>query len=451
MDALVCGIDIGSTNLKVVLADASGRSLWSRSVETPRVPFRDAVATDADALVDRIEDLILEGWSAVAAGRPLGAIASAGVGEDGLGLAADGRPTGPSLPWFDRRAEREAAELGRHPEADARIGLTVGADRTLAKWLWLRRNEPDHLVFADTWVALTDYPAVRWSGRPFMSRTLAARTAAYDVHDRRWIEPLAAAAGAPPLPDVVDAGTVVGTMLPGRLTAAGAATTATLLVAGGHDHPIAASAIRAEIAGARIDSLGTANVLYAETAQAIEPHLFRGLACSVPVGGGPGVAFLGVVELAAQLVLAPGDRAGLADLLAAPRLPGRPLDGAAGLDARLRRRLEMATFEARSLLDTMDESGVAVGPVVATGGWSRSRAFMELRASIFGRPITVIEEPELVGLAAALLAARAAGFAPDAGITRRVATIAPDPAWTAAYAAGGPPALSTLDLAETSS
>lgn len=450
MGALVCGIDIGSTNLKVVLADEGGASLWCRAVETPRVSFRGGPATDADALVDAVEDLILEGWSAVGGGRPIRAVAAGGVGEDGIGLALDGRPTGPALPWFDRRAEREAAELAFNPEADARIGVAVGADRTLAKWLWLRRNEPDHLVFASTWVALTDYPAVRWCGRAFMSRTLAARTAAYDVHARRWIAPLLDAAGAPPLPDVVDAGTVVGTMRPGRLTAVGAATTATLLVAGGHDHPIAASAIRAEVPGARIDSLGTANVLYAEADRSTRPVApIAGLACSVPVEAGPGIAFLGVVEMAASLTPNRIDRVPLARLLAAPRLPGRPLDADPDRDAVLRRRIEAVTFEARRLMRAMDEAGVAPGPLLATGGWSRSRALMELRASIFGRPIAVVEEPELVGLAAALLAARAAGLAPEPRVARDARVVEPDPAWAAAYAAGGPPPLSTLALTET--
>ena len=95
-----------------------------------------------------------------------------------------------------------------------------------------------------------------------MSATLAPRTACYDVYARRWIEPLLEAAGAPPLPPLRLAGTPVGTMRAGALIESGAASAGTLLVAGGHDHPIAASTIRRLAPSARVDSMGTANLVY---------------------------------------------------------------------------------------------------------------------------------------------------------------------------------------------
>jgi xylulokinase len=45
------------------------------------------------------------------------------------------------------------------------------------------------------------------------------------------------------------------------------------------------------------------------------------------------------------------------------------------------------------------------------GGWSRCPALMQTRATIFGEPITVVDEPEMVAMGAALFAAQAAGSA----------------------------------------
>ena len=436
MTLLACGVDIGSTNLKVVLVDAHGRTVWTRAVRTPRRPDRDSVATDAAELVAAIETMIVEGWRQVGGGRPLRAIACAGVGEDGIGLTGDLAPTGLALAWFDGRAAAEAAELARHPDADARIGLTVGPDRTLAKWLWLARSDRDALVRATAgWVALTDYPAVRWTGRPFMSRSLAARTAAYDVFARAWIAPLLAAARAPALPEVLDAGTVVGPVIAGPLLDSGAATADTLVVAGGHDHPVAASAIRRAEPAARIDSLGTANVVYGELDRAIPPRRHPSLAFSVPVRAGDGVACLGVIELAASLGTQNGGRSRLSRLLAGDRLPGRPGEVSARGDAAVRARLEAATVRARDALAALDAVGVPPGPLYATGGWSRSRAFMELRASIFATPVHVVDEPELVAVAAALIAADGAGAPLQFEAGRRARRVDPDPAWAEAYAA----------------
>jgi sugar (pentulose or hexulose) kinase len=81
---IVCGLDIGSTNLKVVLADGSGRTLWVKSVPTPHVNDGLGTTTDATVLMELLEDLVIEGWRMVGAGQPLAAISSAGVGEDGV-------------------------------------------------------------------------------------------------------------------------------------------------------------------------------------------------------------------------------------------------------------------------------------------------------------------------------------------------------------------------------
>lgn len=431
MSERLCGIDIGTTNLKVVLMDEAGACLWVRAIPTPRVAFRGGVATDAEALLAMVEALVIEGWRATGAGRALRAIAATGVGEDGMGLDAQLRPTGPALPWFDARAAREAAELARHPDADARLGLPIGPDRTVAKWLWLRRHAPELLAGATRWVALTDYPATRWSGTPFMSRTLAARTAAYDVFTRRWVDGLLAAAGAPPMPPVRDAGAVIGTVAGGALRASGAADGETLLVAGGHDHPVAAAAIRRSDARARIDSLGTANVVYGETGHMPAPALHPPLALSVPVAAGPGLACLGVFELAHHLAPDAPARAALDAALASPRLPGAPLAG-----GPLRRRLEEASLAARAMFRAMDGLGVPAGPIYATGGWSRARGFMELRASVLGVPLHVVEEPELTALGAALLAADGAGLRTGFDARARLTLIDPLPGWADAYAAG---------------
>lgn len=433
----LCGIDIGTTNLKVVLMDEAGVCRWSRTIPTPRVPFREGVATDAEALLAMVEALVIEGWRATGAGRALRAIAATGVGEDGVGLDAQLRPTGPALPWFDARAAREAAELAHHPDADARLGLPIGPDRTVAKWLWLRRHAPELLAGATSWVALTDYPATRWSGTPFMSRTLAARTAAYDVFTRRWVDGLLAAAGAPPLPPVRDAGTVIGTVAGGALRASGAADGETLLVAGGHDHPVAAAAIRRSDTRARIDSLGTANVVYGETVHVPAPALHPPLALSVPVVAGPGpagLACLGVFELAHHLAPDAPARAALDAALAAPRLSGAPLAG-----GPLRRRLEEASLAARAMFRAMDGLGVPEGAIYATGGWSRARGFMELRASVLGVPLHVVEEPELTALGAALLAADGAGLRTGFDARARLTIIDPLPGWAGAYAGRADP------------
>ena len=408
---IVCGLDIGSTNLKVVLAGEDGRTLWVKSVPTPHVNDGLGTTTDATALMVLLEDLIIEGWREVGRGKPLAAISSAGVGEDGVCANADLSSRGLVIAWHDKRA---LAEVARFRE---RFNLTrVDFHSTAGKWMWMRQHRADEINGANHWIALADYPAALWCGEPFMCETLAARTGCYDLVKRCWSEEALAFAEAPSLPRLLKTGEIAGTAGPGRLRDAGVVSPATLVVAGGHDHPIASSAILRLNEQARIDSLGTANAIYGET-RAEHPRIDESLETTIPAMCGPGLAVVGVTEFTLTLEKH-FTREAVRDVMALPRLPGAP--GPTGDDeaSRIRRVLEQMALRGRDFLRGFDRAGVPRGAIYATGGWARSTALMELRASAFREPITVVDEPELVGLGAALLALEAAtgrttGFKPQ--------------------------------------
>ena len=437
---LDCGIDIGSTNLKVVLIDCEGRTAFVRSVPAPRSSDGIGAVTDAAALVVLLEELIIEGWRQCAFGQPLRSITVAGVGEDGLGVRADLTPTGPSIPWFDRRADGEAAALSARWHLTARTGIAIAPDRTVAKFAWLRRNRAEELDQARYWIALTDYPAVWWTGRPFMSISLAPRTACFDIPGRQWVEPMLEAVGAPPLPPVTAGGTPLGSVRGGPLIWSGCASSRTVVAAGGHDHPVAASAFTRLHPGAIIDSLGTANLLYGELEPAQELPSREGLAFSIPPADNRRIACLGVLELSKSLPAVRQQDTAFRSFLANPSLPGSPprfrgdLDESGPNPRSLRRALERVTLEARQLLTSMQDAGVEAGDIYTSGGWSRSRGFTELRASIFGRPINVADDVEMTAIGAALFGAMAAG-ASELGAIRSFAIERIDPVadWVPLY------------------
>lgn len=438
--AIDCGIDIGTTNLKVVLVDDEGSVVHMRAVPSPRVHDGIGSVTDAAALVSLIEDMIVEGWRQTRYGEPLRSITTAGVGEDGIGIRSDLTPTGFAIPWFDRRTEDPFSGLKGLGDVSDRTGIAIASDRTIAKWAWLRRNRPNELDDAASWIALTDYPAVFWSGSPFMSVSLAPRTACFDVHRREWVEPLLQAAGAPRMPPVLPAGTAVGTMRKGRLLAEGAASPGTVVAAGGHDHPVAASVFRRMDPACIVDSIGTANLLYGEMAPKAGTARHPGIALSIPPTGQARLACLGVLELSGAL--AAGQQLGSAfwSYLAHPTLPGEPprtvaeLEEAGVSPRALRRSLERVTLEARRLLAAMHDMGVPRASIYASGGWSRSRGFTELRASILGQPLHVVDDMELTAIGAALFGAEAAGAAAAKPVgPPDIKTIDPVARWMPAY------------------
>ncbi len=415
MPQIDCGIDIGSTNLKVILVTERGQVLHACSVPTPRVNDDFGPVTDALALVAFLEDMIIEGWGKVGQGQPLRSIAASGVGEDGVAVRSDLTPTGLALPWFDNRATEEAEFLGRYSVYSSRTGIAFGPDRTAAKWLWTHRHRPDEFSHADTWIALTDFPAAYWTGRAFMSASLAPRTACFDVYRRQWVDELIEATHAPELPEILGGGTVVGNVAKGRLLTSGAASDQTVIAVGGHDHPVAATVIRVFDPTGIVDSLGTANLIYGEAHQAGESPPSPSLALSLPPDGDHGLAFLGVLELRAALDTVEAGSREIRSYLSNETLPGHPPKSVAelsepqkSLDMRIRRVLERESLRARATIEVMASLGVPFGPIYSTGGWSRSRGLMELRASVFGQPINVIDDMEMSALGAAHFGARAA-------------------------------------------
>ncbi len=429
---LVCGIDIGTTNLKVALFDGENRLVWLKTEPTPRGHDGLGPVTDALGLVTRIEAMILQGWQDLGSPAPIAAISSAGVGEDGLYVDAALDPLSAAVPWFDTRATAEAAELAGNPAASPRAGIVMDRTRTAPKWLWFARHQPEVPRSARCWLSLTDYPLAKWAVTPFISDTLASRTGCYDANTRAWIGPLLTASCAPDLPPVVAAGTVIGTVQTSALRHSGAVADHTLLVAGGHDHPIAAHAIHRIAAQARVDSMGTANVIYGD-APAFVPDRFDPMIAFMASVNGPGkLACLGVFEFTAAVNRLPGGMEAMRHLLALPKIPGHPGLTAGGAGSDPRRVLEWAAMNARLMLDRLTAYGVPNGPIFATGGWSRSRTLLELRASIFGEPVHAPQEKELSVLGAALFATAAVGGSKSFETT--VAVVEPREQWRSHYA-----------------
>lgn len=440
---MFCGVDVGSTNIKVLFIDEEGRGLWVKSVASPRRNDGVAIATDGMELIDHLEALVIEGWRAVGKGRPITAIATTGIGEDGFCVAPDFKPRGLAIPWFDHRDKAEAEYLRISDEGRANPQINFAFSTAAAKWLWIHKHWPDAISGNDPWVTLTDYPAVWWARRMYICNTLMPRTGVFDVFTRQWIPDLLRKAKAPQLPEGLVSGTVVGTVAPGPLRSAGAADANTLIVVGGHDHPIASNAIMRLEPLARIDSIGTANALFAETVTPLPDARTAGIDLSVPVRGGPGISVIGPIEFSTPMRQAFGNDEQVKRYLAHDHIPGRPAATPPTIASALaetgedkyRRVIEAVSIEARDFFRAMKRVGIADGPMYATGGWARSRALMELRASLFGEAITAIHEPELTALGAALFALEGAtGRPPDAMKSRATEVIEPRQDWLTAYA-----------------
>lgn len=424
---VVCGIDAGSTNTKIVLMDESGLVVSRVVAPTPR--DSDGLLIDAEVLRNTIESMIVQ---ACGDGYVIHALCSAGVGEDGVLVDEHLRPVTPALPWFDPRRQGVYAHLHAALHDDSRLDVGVDQVRTVVGWAWATQQLSP--AAARTWVALTDLAGVHLSGIPFLSETLASRTAAWSSTTRSWdsSQVRAALGSVEMLPPVMATGDVVGPLNAPAMREAGVAADTAIVVAGGHDHPIAGWAAGLLQPGAVLDSMGTAEVIVAHS-----PHGGRLRDTNIDVTAGirsAGTTLLHVEELARNVQWAcqdPDVARSIRQLLEGSVhptdnltdgffIPGREgarpryaLTAPADVRARASAVLGALASSGRDAILAIQEELPHTQSVRLAGGWVRSPGWLHIKATVNGFYSTPILEPEVTAVGAALLSATAIGWRPD--------------------------------------
>ncbi|HEX2691384.1 MAG TPA: FGGY family carbohydrate kinase [Kofleriaceae bacterium] len=457
----VVGLDLGTQSLKAVVCDAAIAVRGQHAVGYPtQYPQPDRAEQDPRA------------WEAALAPAIAGALAQAGVKPDAIAAIAiagqldgcvavdpHGSPLHPALIWQDRRAVADAARVAAR-RMFALTGQVADASHMAPKLAWLSRVHRGVARFHQP----VSYLVERLTGVAAIDPALASTTMLLELATTRWAEELLEAfeVSAAQLPEVRPACEVAG-----QLTAEGARLTglpAGLRVAVGTGDDFAAPLGAGIITpGPIVCVIGTAEVVGA-LAQApvldragepmVETHAYPTGAFFVE---NPGWMSGGAVRWAARMLGLSGDAE--LDALAASVPPGaegvtfipalagamtpvwRPhargtLHGFAAGHERAhvaRAVLEGLAFATRDVVVRLGELGLPAHEVLLVGGGAQSRVWAQIRADVLGVPHRVAAHTDATPIGAAMIAAVAAGLAPDlatlaARVPPPVATFTPDQA-----------------------
>jgi len=225
VDAL--GIDIGSTNVKVVLVRDDGATLGA--AQRPLVWERhgDVAEQDAVALWDAVQGALRDLASAAGSsvmGR-VGAVGLCGQYSSIVPVDADAQPLAPMRLYLDQRGTPHCYDvLGRHEEAfttwlERHPIPPVGGGLALGHILAFQLDESDIHERTAVYLEPVDYVAARLTGvlaatqgSMFASQLIDNRTLGATAYD----PDLVAMAGIDPdrLPRLVSVGDAIGTVLP---------------------------------------------------------------------------------------------------------------------------------------------------------------------------------------------------------------------------------------------
>lgn len=441
MQQVTVGIDIGTTSVKAVAADADGTV-----VARARVPHVVA-SPQAGAFQHDIDQAwragVIEALGQVADGLDVAAVNVSAMVPSLGAVDGDGRALSPGLLYGDHRGRTD----------DNRPDEAGDSGELLAFLRWLAEHAPDA---AGYWPAQA-VANHALTGVGAIDSTTAVT--AHPLHDYvQWDPALAAAAGTTTatLPQVVPGVTPVGRVLDG-LPAAGA------LVGGGTIDALGEQAV----AGA--DQTGDVLVIFGATLITwcvvdewatvpglwTVPHTAPG---KVLIGGPSNAGGIFIDRLGRWL--AEVDRSDLEGIdpqdlpvwlpyVRGERCPLHRPDLRAQLhDAAVHHgpeHVRWAGYEAsgfviRHLLELAGAAGAAPRRIVATGGGTRSEAWMHAVADTTGLPVDVVAVPEGAALGSAFMARCVAGleasdspFGPGMADGRRWAStgrrVEPDPCW----------------------
>lgn len=260
--ALFAGIDLGSTNLKMLVVNGDGEVLVSEQVSTPwRHGPGGTTEMDAKALREAVIGLLLgvsTALDAVTSAR-IESIAVAGMGETGMVVDAEGEAVTPGFAWFDPRGTEQLGSFSPlvREEFAGRTGLPFGVQITAAKLAYLRdRGVP---LQGHRWLNLPEFVVALLGGDIAVEYSLTSRTGLLDQDTGApWQEILddlgVEQSFLPPLRDAGSSWGRISIPLPDNLAGAH-------LTVAGHDHLVSAEATGTMDADTYHVSLGTAEVL----------------------------------------------------------------------------------------------------------------------------------------------------------------------------------------------
>jgi xylulokinase len=440
---LFCGIDVGTTGVKAHVFDEKGTrrcgAYRNYNVETEPGGTRLLKAAE---IWKKTKECFAE-VTAQAHGE-IAAVCADSFGEAFVMLDAEDRVICDPMLFTDHWGEKEYFEAEKKTSAAeiARIcGLPLSPSYSLSKLLYLQKQLPDIYEKTKKILLIQDFINFMLCGECAADYSTAGRTMLFDIRSRLWSDALISRFGlerehfSKPLP----MGSVVGTLKASLAEELGIKNEVKVVV-GGHDQPV--NAIGAGLKpGYVVNSMGTAECITPLTqsilpedftiSRGIPSELLWGKDLSCCLGYNPSSGLL--VQWFASVFGGQESSPAFFDA----QVPARPTrimiqpylmgSGTPYMDseARLaiagidygttkydiyRAVLEALVMDQQLNISLFKEQNIAIRELIAVGGGSKSRPWLQIKADILQIPVSVLTHNEAGALGCAVLCAAAYGI-----------------------------------------
>jgi xylulokinase len=466
------GIDIGTSGCKAVVFSATGQQLSSArrsyAVLTPRPGWAEL---SSSRVLDACCEVIAEAAAQAPSADPLRALGISSQGEAFTPVGGKGEILGNGLVSSDCRALAQVAPFVAAFGLERLYQLTGHTPSpmfSLFKLLWLKEHQPELWSAARSFLCYEDLLSQRLGVEAAMGWPLAGRTMLFDVEKHCWSSEILDAIELPAdkLARPLASGSIAGSVSDAVAAELGLPR-GVLVVTGGHDQTIAALGAGVIEPGMAMYAAGTVECL-CPVLPALTRHetLCRHNLCcydySIP-GAYSSVAYSltgsnllqycheqfgggqSYDEMLAAMPAAPSELLVLPYFTPSgtpyfdPHTPGSVWGWRLGMSAGevLKGLLEGVALEMKLNLALLEQSGMAISHLVATGGGSRNAALVQMKANVLNKAIQCLEVDEAGCLGAARLAQSAVEERPVQDLARQqfdpARLLLPDAEQAAAY------------------
>jgi len=445
------GVDVGTTSVKCVLFDRSGKVMASGRSEyelfTPRPDFVEAEAeTYWQAFKECLAKVLNE--SKANAEDILG-IGISSQGETFVALGKDGKPLRRAIVWLDNRSKEES-EIIRGRFGVDEVYRIAGQNDIIPTWtatkiLWLRRNEPAVFERAFKYLLVQDYMIYRLTGRFATEYSMVCSSLLFDITRRTWWNEILdfIDISEDQLPELEAPGTLVDNISQEAAKETGLHTK-TIVSTGAYDQAANAVGVGNIQSGIITETTGSALAVIATTDRPIlDPmrrmpchhHAAQGKYFLQPWCHTAGAILkwyrdnfgLSEIETGSRLGLDPYDiltleaskiRPGSDGLILLPHFAGAAspefnanakgvLFGLTLYHGRghvIRAIMESIAYMLRRNVELLEDLGIKINEIRSTGGAAKSPLWNQIKADVLQRPVLTVHTEETAAVGVATLA-----------------------------------------------
>ena len=183
-EAVVIGVDIGTTSTKAVAFETEGTVLASHSAGYALAePEPGHAIQDPDEIYAAVLESV-RGTVVGLDGRDVNGLSFSSAMHSLIGLDSDGGPLTPVVTWADTRAIAQAERLRAGSgglQLHRRTGTPVHPMSPLTKLVWFREQEPKLVEQVRHWVGIKELVLLRLCGALVVDHSIASATGLMDI------------------------------------------------------------------------------------------------------------------------------------------------------------------------------------------------------------------------------------------------------------------------------